>query len=406
MPEIAWQPPAGKMAASGEAAIIAIPEPQPQPNWRAIMTTANRYTQGRTAIPFSLLLAALLLLQSGPGFAGRGNGNGAYQACPAIVAATAPTAGEAEHLAFMREEEKLARDVYLALYQKWQQPVFNNIAQSEQSHMDQIKCFLDAYGLPDSASGEAGRFNNTTLQGLYDSLAARGQTSPGEALLVGGMIEEVDIRDLQTARDQTTIPEVKTLYGNLLAGSAKHLRAFAANLGALGKSYIAQVLPESSVTATLSDDPSVPGSAIDIVGGKPLLTQARFTLLLQSGVAVPAEEIPLTQQSRLTLSAAIQVDPAHVGQTAQLVNVMQFQAYGQRAASVYQLTAQNAWQQWNGDLGSLQGSPVQLQASHQQVLHSGNFENMAGYFQVYCGYLLGDGSLIVSSSPLSFGIQP
>lgn len=367
------------------------------------MTTTHRYTQGRTA---TLLIAALAILHSAPGFAGRGNGNGAYQACPAIAAATAPTAGEAAQLAFMREEEKLARDVYLALYQKWQQPVFNNIAQSEQTHMDQLKCFLDAYGLPDSARAEAGRFNNTTLQGLYDSLTARGQTSLAEALRVGGTIEEVDIRDLQNARDQTAIPEVKTLYGNLLAGSAKHLRAFAANLGALGESYTAQILPAASVTPTLNDDPSVPGSAIDIPSGKGLTTQARFTLRLHSGVAVASGEIALTQQSRLTLSAAIQTDPAHIGKTAQRVNVMLYQAYGQRTVSAYQLTAQNTWQAWDGELQSLQGSPATLQASDEQTLYSGDFQNMAGYFQLYCGYLPGDGSLILSSAPLSFGIQP
>lgn len=368
------------------------------------MPAASRTTEKQTATQLSFVLAALLLLQSSTGLAGRGAG--AYQACPAISSATPPAAMEAEQLAFMREEEKLARDVYLALYRKWQHPVFNNIAQSEQSHFDQIKCFLDAYGLPDSAKAEAGQFNNAALQGLHDSLMARGQASLGEALRVGALIEEVDIRDLQNARDKTAIPEVKTLYGNLLAGSAKHLRAFAANLGALGESYSAQVLPESDVAATLSDDASVPASAIDIFTGKPARTAARFTLRLQAGAGVTGGEIPLTQQTQLTLSTAIQTDPAHVGLAAQLVHVMMFQAYGQRATTAYQLSAQNSWLAWDGDLRSLQGGAVQLQASHSQTLYSGSFRNMAGYFQLYSGYLLGDGSLIVCGTPLSFGIQP
>lgn len=40
-------------------------------------------------------------------------------------------AAEIEGLLFMREEEKLAHDVYLALYAKWGLPIFQNIAQSE-----------------------------------------------------------------------------------------------------------------------------------------------------------------------------------------------------------------------------------------------------------------------------------
>ena len=54
---------------------------------------------------------------------------------------------EAATLTFMREEEKLARDVYLALYDLWSNPVFSMIASSEQKHMDAIKRQLDAYGL-------------------------------------------------------------------------------------------------------------------------------------------------------------------------------------------------------------------------------------------------------------------
>ncbi|HUV93138.1 MAG TPA: DUF2202 domain-containing protein, partial [Anaerolineales bacterium] len=56
---------------------------------------------------------------------------------------------EAEGLIFMREEEKLARDVYLTLYDQWDIPIFQNIARSEQTHTDAIKNLLDTYGLVD-----------------------------------------------------------------------------------------------------------------------------------------------------------------------------------------------------------------------------------------------------------------
>ncbi len=73
---------------------------------------------------------------------------------------------ELDTLNFMREEEKLARDVYKTLYGQWNTQVFTNIAASEQKHMDKVKVFLDAYQLPDPASSEVGQFNNTVLQNL------------------------------------------------------------------------------------------------------------------------------------------------------------------------------------------------------------------------------------------------
>ena len=64
---------------------------------------------------------------------------------------------EMEALQFMREEEKLARDVYLRLHQQWNMQVFANIAKSEQRHMDAMKCLLDKYELADPAEGKVFR---------------------------------------------------------------------------------------------------------------------------------------------------------------------------------------------------------------------------------------------------------
>ena len=43
---------------------------------------------------------------------------------------------EAEGLLFMREEEKLAQDVYLTLFEEWSVTTFRNISNSEQTHTD------------------------------------------------------------------------------------------------------------------------------------------------------------------------------------------------------------------------------------------------------------------------------
>ena len=146
---------------------------------------------------------------------------------PVTAAANPLSADEIAGLQFMREEEKLARDVYLTLYQKWSLPIFNNIAQSEATHMAAIKALLDRYGIADPAAGKAvGGFTDPTLQVLYHQLIAQGNQSLSAALKVGGAIEEIDILDLKERVASTAHADIKTVYNNLLNGSYNHLRSF------------------------------------------------------------------------------------------------------------------------------------------------------------------------------------
>jgi len=136
------------------------------------------------------------------------------------------TQDEIDALLFMREEEKLARDVYLALYEKWDLVIFKNIAKSEQRHMDSVKTLIDRYGLEDPMLGEAGEFTNQELQSLYNELVIKGSQSITDALLVGGAIEEIDILDLQDGLKDTTNADVSRVFESLLRGSYNHLKAF------------------------------------------------------------------------------------------------------------------------------------------------------------------------------------
>ncbi len=134
---------------------------------------------------------------------------------------------EIADLMFMREEEKLARDVYLALFEQWGTPVFQNIAASEQAHMDALLGLINQYGLEDPAAGnEAGVFSDPDLQELYDQLIVTGSQSLADALIVGGAVEEIDILDLQGSLAQTRNNDIIQVYQTLLAGSENHLRAF------------------------------------------------------------------------------------------------------------------------------------------------------------------------------------
>ena len=129
---------------------------------------------------------------------------------------------------FMREEEKLARDVYLYLYEIHPLRPFLNISKSEQAHMDAIKYLIDTYDLEDPVGeNPEGLFQNEDLQQMYDELIEMGSKSREDALRVGALIEEVDIIDLQHELDGVAENEdVKSVYQNLCNASEKHLRAF------------------------------------------------------------------------------------------------------------------------------------------------------------------------------------
>ena len=156
---------------------------------------------------------------------------------PDLAVAATLSATEAADLTFQREEEKLARDVYLTLYDQWGAQVFTNISGSEQKHTDTMLKMLVKYNLPDPALPAIGAFTNSALQAKYDELIAKGLKSFVEGLYVGAYIEELDMIDLQHAIDNTKRVDLRTAYQNLLEGSKSHLRAFVSNLAAQGITY-------------------------------------------------------------------------------------------------------------------------------------------------------------------------
>ena len=164
-----------------------------------------------------------------------------------------PNAEEIAGLVYMREEEKLARDVYLALYDLWGQPVFQNIASSEQAHMDSVLTLLEQYGVADPAAGNGpGVFNDPTFQTLYADLVSTGSQSQIEALRVGAAIEELDIVDLEARLAPTSNDYIIQVYTNLLAGSENHLRAFVSNLERQGDVYEPVYLSQEAFQAIMS----------------------------------------------------------------------------------------------------------------------------------------------------------
>jgi hypothetical protein len=132
--------------------------------------------------------------------------------------------------------------------------IFSNIASSEQSHMDTILKLLKKYHLPDpAASTEIGEFINTDLQELYDYLITKGLSSDLDAIEVGGLIEETDMRDIKEAIESAQQADIDAVFESLICGSRNHLRAFAEVYASMtGRPYGAQVLDQEEVDEILT----------------------------------------------------------------------------------------------------------------------------------------------------------
>jgi hypothetical protein len=131
-----------------------------------------------------------------------------------------------EDLKFMYQEEKVARDVYLSMYNLYGSRIFKNIANAEQKHMDAIKSLLEKYSIEVPVINDTiGEFDLQELQELYYELLSSGTISEQEAFKVGELIELTDIEDLEEKISNTPY-DIKKVYEKLLNGSYKHLEAF------------------------------------------------------------------------------------------------------------------------------------------------------------------------------------
>jgi hypothetical protein len=162
-------------------------------------------------------------------------------------------ADESGSLLLLREEEKLARDVYTALYVKWGTSVFLNISSSEQQHTDAILTLLNKYGLKDPVGNNGpGVFTNPDLQILYTKLVSQGSVSVLDALKVGATIEDLDIFDLAKAQLKNDNQDIQLVYDLLLMGSRNHMRSFYGQIVGLLGSYSAQFILQSELDAIVN----------------------------------------------------------------------------------------------------------------------------------------------------------
>ena len=131
---------------------------------------------------------------------------------------------------------------------------------------------LQKYGIPnpntnDNVGAFTGKDYGKYFTHEFSVLVGRGLVSKLEAMYVGAFIEELDMLDInqcpevivdtdneindvsECGKIYTDNPDIQRLYGNLLAGSKNHLRAYVRNIEKqIGEgNYTAQVLTQEQV---------------------------------------------------------------------------------------------------------------------------------------------------------------
>ena len=178
---------------------------------------------------------------------------------------------EISDLQYLRDEEKLARDVYLYFYETYQKPVFSNISSAEQQHMDAVKTLLDRYGIPDPIKGLGqGEFAFQEHRDLYTALTEFPEdtvhfSDPLQgALYVGATIEDLDIHDIKAMYERAAAAnhlDLLYVYENLMKGSRNHLRSYGGLLATLygydyvtGDRYFGEFLPRDEILAIITSE--------------------------------------------------------------------------------------------------------------------------------------------------------
>lgn len=206
------------------------------------------------------LLAGVLLLSScekvGPLDTGQGNltqSLAAVQSSVTNLPLETLDSAERERILFIREEEKLAYDVYQTLFDRYGVKIFQNIPNSEMSHMEAMLSIIKKYQLIDPMDrNPRGIFTDPALQSLYNALVSQGQVSLLAAYLVGTKIEELDIYDLNKSIAVTNNQDVKLVYDFLNKGSRNHLRSFYKNLSNAGGTYSPVYISLAEFTAIVT----------------------------------------------------------------------------------------------------------------------------------------------------------
>jgi hypothetical protein len=150
----------------------------------------------------------------------------AYPAAVQAATSTTTTGLSNAQLTEMREEERVARDLYTQLARSSGEAIFTRIAAAEQRHLDAVERLMTSQGMdPEAAGTTVGRYAVPDLQSAYNRWLAAGRVSDQAAYTVGVELEKQDIAELK-ALDVASGTTGARVVQALLRGSEHHLSAF------------------------------------------------------------------------------------------------------------------------------------------------------------------------------------
>ena len=164
------------------------------------------------------------------------------------------TADEILWLTLIRAEEEMARDSYLDLGDLWNLLIFDNLAVSEQKHMDAMENLFDCSSLIYTVPDVVVTVLFQDLQAWFDSLVTDGSDTSSvlNGLNAGAAIEETQIAHLQLAKDATGNMDIISTYESLQCASSNHLRAFVRQIEINGTLYDPIILEDSVFEAIIA----------------------------------------------------------------------------------------------------------------------------------------------------------
>lgn len=153
-----------------------------------------------------------------------------------------------------------------------------------------------------------------------------------------------------------------------------------------------------SAVATVTVDGATNGVGIDSQG-KLLSTTANFGLKVASNQRT-GNNIKIAQTDNISLGATVNVDPTHIGKTADIimVGIYNGSAFVRKGAT---------WTVWDGSISSLSSaqSGVTLTTTVPVSIFDGSFNGLPGNFTVYVGYRVDSGIMFNGNEPISFLVQ-
>lgn len=118
------------------------------------------------------------------------------------------TGDELEGLLYMAEKQKLQRDVYLGMYERALNPIFNELYQTDGNNFEMVSETIEFYGQKNPVLNKAvGEFKRQEIQAIYDEFKST------------AFNDVIDMLDFSIKMEESTALEIRS-YMTIVKGNA------------------------------------------------------------------------------------------------------------------------------------------------------------------------------------------